>query len=861
MVKKFLKDNKEYFILSAIVFALMLTVYIIGGVFPFGNNSFGCYDFYYQVLDTTASIFHAGGRGNLFFTFDLANGWSSFASLFYACFSPFTIILLLGGISNIRFLFPLYIFLKFLAISLTALFFIRRYFKNLKPTTQILFALLYTFGCYGFMSVTWCVWLDLMIYIPLGFVAFDYIQKTGKIRWFTLVLTLMILTSFSIAIFTILYSIVIFSLYLWMIVPKENRKVVCAKAILSVSISLCCTLFVVIPSLVEMMHSTRTGGLLSSISNAEPTKYFWDCLGLFLTSIVPISLSVMFLFKSKLKTKTDKFYFYLFMICIIPALLNNINVAINFSAYAGYPLRLGALFNFVFTFMGLKFLNSYASPQGSEKDSKIFFLPLILLCVLTLTVGLIICLFINHYTANLAFNFHLVINIFVPVILFAVTILMIYLLKRFKKISLKTSKIFYAVIVGILAFTQTVTFLSGCTIEIGTEISYSSFASIINEDDPYANVKSRLNMNQITSGYSSISGFCSMIDKNTIETYSTLGYANNFHNISTMNGNLFSDMLAGIKYEISDTEMSLPWLTKVTENGKACLYENNLYIGHAFFTDNLPQLDDKDDFLTCLNKIYKSLSNDAENLFEKIDVTFNYSNPSKKTDDGFKFEDDTKMTCTFNAPNFSSVVYLNSTYFGNDVLFGSQTVQTSGSTMLGFNSVANSEISYSFDINANTTFSELYLYSLNYDKLVSLFEKMSLNLPKVSYTSDSITVHYESPTGKYLVVNHPKIYGYEYKLNDKKLEAESFVGFATFNVQDTTSGNATIQFTYPVVKISLICLAIGLVLGLMFVLIAYFFNKVPKKLLNIILYSFTVVAVLMATYYFAIPLVLMMIPI
>ena len=87
--------------------------------------------------------------------------------------------------------------------------------------------------------------------------------------------------------------------------------------------------------------------------------------------------------------------------------------------------RWSALFNFVFTFMGLKFLNSYASPQGSEKDSKIFFLPLILLCVLTLTVGLIICLFINHYTANLAFNFHLVINIFVPVILFAVTILMI----------------------------------------------------------------------------------------------------------------------------------------------------------------------------------------------------------------------------------------------------------------------------------------------------------------------------------------------------------------------------------------------------------------------------------------------------
>ncbi len=860
MKKEFFKDKKEYFILSAIVFFLMLTVFIVGGVFPFGNNTFGCYDFYYQILDTTASIFHAGGRANLFFTFDLANGWSSFASLFYACFSPFTIILLLGGISNIRFLTPLYFFLKFLTIALIALYFIRRYFKNLKTSTQILFAILYTFGCYGFMSLTWSVWLDLMIYIPLAFIAFDHMQKTGKIRWLTLVLSLMILTSFSIATFTILYSIVIFALYLWLVVPKENRKVICTKTILSVLISLCCTLFVVIPSLVEMMHSTRTVGLIESISNSDATHYFWDCFGLFLTSVVPISLSVMFLFKNKLKTKTDKFYFYLFMICIIPALINNINIAINFSAYAGYPLRLGALFNFVFTFMGLKHLNSCTLPQGGEKTNKIFFLPLILLCVLTLVVGLIVCLLTNHFTANLAFNFDLVVNILIPVLLFALTTLMIYLLTRFKKITFKASKIFCFIIIGILAFTQTLTFLSGCTIEIGPETSYASFASIINQEDPYANVKSRLNMHQITSGYSSISGFSSMIDKNTIATYTTLGYTNNYHNIATLKGNLFSDLLAGIKYEISDTELDLPWLTKVSENDKAFLYEYKYYLGHAFFVNELPQLENNEDFLSALNKIYKSISQDDENIFTKIDVPFNYSQPPKKVDNGLAFKDDTKLTCTFNAPNFDSILYVNSTYSGKNVYFNNQSVQSSGSTMLNFNNKHNTEISLNFDIEANTTIKEMYLYSLNFQKVVDLFEKMSLNLPKVTYSADSLTVNYENPTGKYLVVNHPKIYGYSYSLNDKNLDAESFIGFATFNVENSDSGEARISYTYPIIKIALICLAVGLGIALLLLLVAFFFNKIPKRILTAVLYSFTAIAILISIYYFVMPVVLMMIP-
>ncbi|MDE6583285.1 MAG: YfhO family protein, partial [Clostridia bacterium] len=447
-MKEKLKDKKEYFILSAIVLVLMLAVFLVGKVFPFGNNSFGCYDFYFQVLDTTASIFHAGGRANLFFTFDLANGWSSFSSLFYACFSPFTVILLLGGIQNIRFLFPLYIFLKFLTISLVALFFIRKYFKSLNSCTQIIFALLYTFGCYGFMSVTWCVWLDLMIYIPLAFIAFDYMQNTGKVRYLALVLALMILTSFSIAIFTTLYSIVIFALYIWLVVPKENRKTICFKTIIAVTIALASTLFMVIPCLIEMMHSTRTGDLFTSIHESKTTKYFWVNFGLLLSSAVPIFLSVMFLFKNKLKTKTGKFYFYLFMLCIIPSLINNINVAINFSAYAGYPLRLGALFNFVFTFMALKYLETRKKQETSERNVKIFFLPLILLCAVTFGVGLLICFIVNQYTGNLSYNFDLNVNLLIPILLFAVTVLTIFLLTKFRKLNKKASKIFYCIIMS-----------------------------------------------------------------------------------------------------------------------------------------------------------------------------------------------------------------------------------------------------------------------------------------------------------------------------------------------------------------------------------------------------------------------------
>ncbi|MDE6583384.1 MAG: YfhO family protein, partial [Clostridia bacterium] len=416
------------------------------------------------------------------------------------------------------------------------------------------------------------------------------------------------------------------------------------------------------------------------------------------------------------------------------------------------------------------------------------------------------------------------------------------------------------IIMSILVFTQTLTYLSGCTMEIGTEKYYAQFSSIITQDDPYANVKSRLNMNQISSGFSSFSGFCSMIDENTVSTYTTLGYAENFHDISTIHSNLFADLLSGIKYEISDVELNLPWLTKVSQNEKSYLYQYNLYLGHAYYVDNLPQIDNDEEFLINLNKIYKSLSKDEEDLLVKLDAKLEYSSTPKEVEKGLKFEEETKATFTLNTPNFDSVIYLKTCY-NNNVNYNSKSVNNEGSTFIEYCGVEKEQLSYTLDISKSTTIEEIYFYALDYNKLVALYKMMSTDLPQVEYTSDTITIDFKNVSGKYLVVNHPQIYGYEYTLNDAKVEPQSFIGFVAFDIENLSSGKATIAFTYPLIKISLICLAIGLTVVVLLVFLAFFCHKLPKKFLSVVLYGFTAVAITLSIYFFVVPIVLMMIPI
>ena len=910
MVKKLKQVDKIYWIGVGAVVAISLLVLILGGVFPFGNNSFGCYDYYYQVIDITSNIFNVfSGRSDLFFSFDFNNGSSFFGNIFYSAISPFSLLMIIGGRAGVRYLFPLVMTIKFITIAIISIYFIRKYFKHLNRVATLLFALMYLFGGYLFMAITQPDWIDFLIYFPLAFIAFDVMRKTGKIRYLALVLSLIIVTSFSLGVFTILYMLVIFFFYLKLVVEKGERAKICTKTLLAVLVAVCSTLFITIPCFIEVLHSTRTGSLIESISNMNIFRNTFEKFGYLLPSASLIIPSIMLVIKNW-KKKVGKFYFVCILLILIPAIFDNVNVAMNFSLYAGYSNRLGALYNFIFFVLALIFVESrekekllknnqnsnnlvenlaYVENLKNENENKVqkneqslenldknneipqkttvesgkvelksekalnpgIIATFSLLIFATILIAYAIYVVAGRALATQSFGLKMwgVISIFYVIIL--VFFGLIWLLKRlrFTKKSLKTMSV---ILCFILIVCQSVIFLSGNTMEIGTENDYYKFSSIINSEETYANVAMKLQSGQLNRGWSSMSGFSSLTDENTVKTYTLLGYSDGGHNIGSNANNIFADMISGMKYRISDYEINAPYLTEVAREGEAIMYEYNMYLSHAYFVDNLPEFDQEKskDFIYNQNQIYKAISGDSEDLITEVGK-LNFSIDGKETDYGLQYLEDCIASFDYVSTK-NELVYVYAKINSGEMMYN-ENVLYSGSNFLT-QTDGQSEYSFEFDVTKNTIIYDTRVYTIDYEKLTNFYSSMQENTVDVTYTKDTISASTEV-LGKYLIINHPSIYGYEYYLNGERLEVDSFAGFIAFNVENLENVNVLVEFTYPSVKISLICLAVGVVLLIAIILFAIFFDKLNHKFLKFINITFYILIVLLMIYYFVLPFI------
>lgn len=920
MAKKIKSVDKIYWITIGVVVAISLLIFIIGGVFPFGNNSYGRFDYYYQIIDITSNIFNAIiGRSDLFFSFDFVNGSSFFGNIFYSCISPFNLLIILGGRRGVIYLFPLVVILKFITIACVAMFFIRKYFKNISKVHAIIFTLLYVFSGYVFLVITQPDWIDFLIYLPLVFIAFDYMKRTGKIRYLALTLSLLIITSFSIGSFMAMYALVIFFFYLLLMVEKKDRAKICTKTLLAVTMAVCCTAFITIPCFIEVLHSTRTGNLFESISNMNVFRNGFEKFGYLLPSLLLIIPSIMLVIKNW-KKKSGKFYFICLILILIPVLFDNVNVAINFSLYAGYANRIGALYNFIFFVFALIYVNNKAKekqaqnveklqtenanynqndlqttkkanqnneipPLYSEKSGKlengtilnketninkldssnieirrpehkinvgvVATFALLIFAIILIGIGVYITAGAALITQNFGIRTWLVVGIFYMVI--AISFALVWLLKklRFNKKSLRIMNI---VICFVLILCQSVIFLSGNTVQIGDVNNYYEFTSIVTAEDKYSNVAMDLMSGQLNRGWSSMSGFSSLTDKNAVLTYNMLGYSGGGHSIQSNINNIFADLLSGMKYQISTRELDAPYLTEVSRVGNSILYEYNMYLGHAYFVDNLPEFNSEcsDDLIYKQNQIYKAITGDNEDIITEIGE-LEFSVDGEEMSGGLLYDE---CTASFNYTaqgNELLYIYIWSTTNGTSL---NDNQLHTGSNYLT-QTTAGEEYSYTFEIEKNTLIYSTRVYTIDFDKLNDFYNTMIDKTVEVDYTKDTITTTTDV-LGKYLVINHPSIYGYEYYLNGEQTNVNSFVGFIAYDVENLDNVTVKVAFTYPSVKTSLISLVVGFILAGIILLFSYYFNKLNYKFLNFINICFYILVGALMIYYFIIPFIFAM---
>jgi len=201
-------------------FTIMFALFIINGIYPFGDRSFLFSDMYHQYMPFFSELLHkVRGGESLNFSFHVGIG-SNFLALFvYYLASPFHIFSLLVPERYLMEFMSYLIVFKIGLAGLTACVYLQKHF-NTKDCGALLFSCFYALS--GFMAAYNynIMWVDCVVLLPLIVLGLERLVKEGRCGLYCITLALSIFTNFYISIMICIFLVLYFFVLL---VTERNR--------------------------------------------------------------------------------------------------------------------------------------------------------------------------------------------------------------------------------------------------------------------------------------------------------------------------------------------------------------------------------------------------------------------------------------------------------------------------------------------------------------------------------------------------------------------------------------------------------------------------------------------------------------
>ncbi|MGN0306247.1 MAG: YfhO family protein [Lachnospiraceae bacterium] len=219
----FIRRQALYLTAFLIPVLLMLIIFVIRGVYPFGDRSFLHVDMYHQYFPFLNEFYDKLKNGDsLLFSWRTGLG-SNFLALFvYYLASPFN---WLAVFIPENFLIEFQTYLVVFKIGLmgfTSCYYFRHHFKK-KAVFLVFFSVFYALS--GFMAAyNWNVmWLDVVMLAPLVILGLERLAFEGKYKLYCITLTISILSNYYLCIMLCIYLALYFLLVLLPQAPKKLK--------------------------------------------------------------------------------------------------------------------------------------------------------------------------------------------------------------------------------------------------------------------------------------------------------------------------------------------------------------------------------------------------------------------------------------------------------------------------------------------------------------------------------------------------------------------------------------------------------------------------------------------------------------
>ena len=204
---------------------VMLILFIIRGIYPFGDRSFLFSDMYHQYMPFLSEFVHKIKEGEgLAYSYNVGIGSNFLALYVYYVASPFNWLVFLLPEGLIMEFMSYLVILRIGLMGYTFSIYLRRSFGTADPAV-ILFSACYALSGY-LAAYNWNVmWLDCLILLPLILLGLERLVREGKWMMYAVTLGLCILTNYYISIMICIFLV----LYFGMLLITESRTMTIAE--------------------------------------------------------------------------------------------------------------------------------------------------------------------------------------------------------------------------------------------------------------------------------------------------------------------------------------------------------------------------------------------------------------------------------------------------------------------------------------------------------------------------------------------------------------------------------------------------------------------------------------------------------
>lgn len=223
------KQNRILYLLSFFIpIFVMLIIFGVNEIFPFGDKSFLNIDMYHQYFPFLSEFYHKLKNGeSLFYSWNTGIGSNFLALYVYYLSTPFNWLVVLCPEQYLMEFITYLVVLKIGLCGLSFTYYMHKHFQT-NSWSILCFSMFYALS--GYMAAfNWNVmWLDVIVIAPIVIYGLELLVHEGKCKLYCLTLAFSILTNYYLSIMLCIFLVLYF---LVLLISKDPQKNMSPKAL------------------------------------------------------------------------------------------------------------------------------------------------------------------------------------------------------------------------------------------------------------------------------------------------------------------------------------------------------------------------------------------------------------------------------------------------------------------------------------------------------------------------------------------------------------------------------------------------------------------------------------------------------